>query len=268
MAEPTDLASPKASAGVPTISHLREAMANLGISSDLKNGIQMTGGLANPAPIKPAMVKPALIKPALIKPAQPARNTHPAYRERPVDGPADGLPPLSAYDDGQPYIESEDGYREDLPGEDLHREAIHDDPVCPVDVDSADGDGASSADRIIIRFDPSDPRFAWRGFAPGDYAHHHRRGDDMGYAFAHWAASMAVTPLAWRRMMTRLDRQPPATQKAMLHHLDTWMVLIGPDWIALDAHMAALDQDMDLPKEKVQAAMLLVEVLQAAGLAG
>ncbi len=232
------------------ISPLRKAMADIGISSDLKSGVQIAGGSRGTVDQAHPLAK---VIPAGMLPARAAgkatNNTHPAYRDRTRKAPppaaggglaADGwTPPLSAYD--EEMVSGDAGYP-DMPDTSVEH---------AVDADSAD--------LIIIRFDPRDPRFAWRGFSARDY-----RGQDaekVGTTFAAWSASMTVTPSTWRGMMARLDRHPPATQKTMLHTLDVWAAQIGPDWIALDEQVVILERDMALPHEQVQAAMLLIDLL-------
>lgn len=247
------------------ISRLREAMANIGLESDLKNGLRSirdAGSAVNPAK-----------KPERPSALAETRNTHPAYRDRALNrhpsttsGPPPG-PPLSAYDDVMPVV---DDYAEDMDpvtgmdsgdrGAELPaNETTH---VAPADIARIEPIHAGMphedmpAGTLVLRYDPKDPRFAWRSFAARDYC-----GETLGSAFAAWAASMGATPSVWRRMMARLDRCSPAAQKAMLRVLDAWTAEIGPDWIALEERVAILERNMKLPYEQVQAALLLVEML-------
>lgn len=254
------------------ISRLREAMAKIGLESDLKTGLRWirdTGGAVNPA--KKPEGPPALAE---------TRNTHPAYRDRALPrhpstteaGPPPG-PPLSAYDDAP--MPTLDEYAEDMGSVDMGagnpaNGSAHSSSI----VRHEDAPGADvPADTLVLRYDPKDPRFAWRSFAARDY-----RGEGLagkaplalaeriggpGAAFAAWAASMEATPSVWRRMMARLDHCSPASQKTMLRVLDAWTAEIGPDWVALEERVAILERDMGLSYEQVQAALLLVEMLIA-----
>lgn len=233
-----------------SVSPLRAAMANLGITSDLKNGVRIKNTGTDDPPIQRAPTAtgkhPTGCTPAGGCPADTSRNAHPAYRGRP---PSPALPqeppspPLSAYDDLDAQV-----------------------PTPTRAPPGADPQESSACAIIKIRFDGTDPRFSRRGFAPGDYGHHESyHVGHPGYSFARWAFLQGVSVPAWRRVMARLDRQAPSIQRAMLQHLDVWTAQIGSDRVALDEHLSLLERDMDLPREKVWAAMMLVDAVTGIG---
>ncbi len=117
---------------------------------------------------------------------------------------------------------------------------------------------AENAGDFIIRFDPKQENFLFRGFSPRDYTIDHGR---VGYRFARWAVFHGVTDQQWMDCKKEIARYDQATQERALSMLDRKTDLdMGPPTspqIMTDRFMSGVSGMMEMPEYLVLIGMIL-----------